>query len=393
MPRREVERLADGARARRRIGEAAGEIADPREVQARLGVGGELERAARRGGLDEALQEAAVGVARPVDRRRAHDRPRKARRPDEPLGPQLARAVGLARSQRRALGLRILREVAVDHARRDERQPRGGGVPGHGGQDGGGALDDRAPRLERVGGGDARERHVGEVHDDVRGRVAQLACERRRVVGAAAAQLGARQQRLAPPRPRALGVGLATGEVGPVVVEHDDGVAALEQLVREVRTDEPPTSDQQRPSHRTGHPDIIAAVSATPVAGNLYDKYGSQHPVVRRLMASFLAALDALVAETAPATLLDVGCGEGIVTRRMAAATGARATGLDVESRRLRAIWASDASGVELRHRRRAGAAVRRRRVRSRDPRRDAAARRRIRVARWPRPRASRASG
>jgi len=87
-------------------------------------------------------------------------------------------------------------------------------------------------------------------------------------------------------------------------------------------------------------------VSATPVTGNVFDKYASQHPVVRRLMASFFAALDALVAQAAPATLLDVGCGEGIVTRRMAAATGARTTGLDVESRRLRAIWASDASGI-----------------------------------------------
>lgn len=85
-------------------------------------------------------------------------------------------------------------------------------------------------------------------------------------------------------------------------------------------------------------------MSATSVAGNLYDKYGSANPIVRRLVSSFLVELDALVAAAAPATLLDVGCGEGIVTRRMAARSGARATGLDLESDRLAPLWAADAS-------------------------------------------------
>jgi ubiquinone/menaquinone biosynthesis C-methylase UbiE len=98
-----------------------------------------------------------------------------------------------------------------------------------------------------------------------------------------------------------------------------------------------------RPTVR--HPDIIAAVSATPVAGNVYDKYTSENPVVRRLMASFLAALDALVADAAPESVLDVGCGEGVVTRRIARATGGRVVGLDVESPRLRAAWAAAADG------------------------------------------------
>jgi ubiquinone/menaquinone biosynthesis C-methylase UbiE len=92
------------------------------------------------------------------------------------------------------------------------------------------------------------------------------------------------------------------------------------------------------------HPDIIAAVSATPVAGNVYDKYASASPVVRRMMASFLASLDALVAEAAPESVLDVGCGEGIVTRRMARAARGRVAGLDVESPRLRQAW-TDAAG------------------------------------------------
>ena len=85
-------------------------------------------------------------------------------------------------------------------------------------------------------------------------------------------------------------------------------------------------------------------MSASPVAGNVYDKYASTSPIVRRLVASFFAELDALVAEVAPATILEAGCGEGIVTRRMAAKTGARATGLDLESDRLRGHWAADPS-------------------------------------------------
>jgi ubiquinone/menaquinone biosynthesis C-methylase UbiE len=95
---------------------------------------------------------------------------------------------------------------------------------------------------------------------------------------------------------------------------------------------------------------VSATPGSAPVAGNLYDKYGSANPVVRRLMDSFLAALDALVAEVAPDSILDVGCGEGIVTRRMAASglpAGARVAGLDVDSPRLRGAWARGGAGVE----------------------------------------------
>ena len=95
------------------------------------------------------------------------------------------------------------------------------------------------------------------------------------------------------------------------------------------------------------HPDIIAAVSATPVAGNVYDKYGSANPIVRRLLSSFLTELDALVADVAPESVLDVGCGEGIVTRRIARSLDGRVVGLDVDSPRLRAAWDGAATRVE----------------------------------------------
>jgi 2-polyprenyl-3-methyl-5-hydroxy-6-metoxy-1,4-benzoquinol methylase len=74
----------------------------------------------------------------------------------------------------------------------------------------------------------------------------------------------------------------------------------------------------------------------TAVAGNLYDKYGARSPVVRGLMARFTAALDDLIAVAAPRSLLDVGCGEGVLTQRWARQLApARVVGVD----RARLAW------------------------------------------------------
>src|SRR5262249_21731756 len=54
------------------------------------------------------------------------------------------------------------------------------------------------------------------------------------------------------------------------------------------------------------------------VTGNTYDKYGSSNPIVRRLMAGFDAALEELFAQAEPRSLLDVGCGEGVLVHRWA---------------------------------------------------------------------------
>ena len=50
--------------------------------------------------------------------------------------------------------------------------------------------------------------------------------------------------------------------------------------------------------------------------GNTYDKYGSTNPVVRRLMAGFESTLDELWTKAAPQSVLDVGCGEGVLTEQ-----------------------------------------------------------------------------
>ena len=82
-------------------------------------------------------------------------------------------------------------------------------------------------------------------------------------------------------------------------------------------------------------------MSAGVPTGNAYDKYGSTNPVVKRLMAGFEGALDELFAQAAPRSLLDVGCGEGVLTERWARALGpdGRVVGIDLEDQGLRAEW------------------------------------------------------
>lgn len=47
------------------------------------------------------------------------------------------------------------------------------------------------------------------------------------------------------------------------------------------------------------------------VVGNLYDKYGSVNPIVRWIMGGFANTLSSLVAQVAPRTIHEIGCGEG----------------------------------------------------------------------------------
>jgi 2-polyprenyl-3-methyl-5-hydroxy-6-metoxy-1,4-benzoquinol methylase len=81
-------------------------------------------------------------------------------------------------------------------------------------------------------------------------------------------------------------------------------------------------------------------MSATVPTGNTFDKYGSQNPVVRRLMAGFERDLDDLFTRASPGSVLDVGCGEGVLTERWAARLGdGPVVGLDLEDPKLGAEW------------------------------------------------------
>jgi ubiquinone/menaquinone biosynthesis C-methylase UbiE len=76
--------------------------------------------------------------------------------------------------------------------------------------------------------------------------------------------------------------------------------------------------------------------------GNTFDKYGSTNPLVRRLMAGFQATLDELFDQAAPRSVLDVGCGEGLLTAGWAQRLGrGRVVGVDLEDPKLRAEWAA----------------------------------------------------
>jgi 2-polyprenyl-3-methyl-5-hydroxy-6-metoxy-1,4-benzoquinol methylase len=52
--------------------------------------------------------------------------------------------------------------------------------------------------------------------------------------------------------------------------------------------------------------------------GNVYDKYGTQNPIARRLMAGFMSDLDQLVERTGAREAHEVGCGEGELSIRLA---------------------------------------------------------------------------
>jgi 2-polyprenyl-3-methyl-5-hydroxy-6-metoxy-1,4-benzoquinol methylase len=86
------------------------------------------------------------------------------------------------------------------------------------------------------------------------------------------------------------------------------------------------------------------STATTPVeevpTGNTFDKYGSTNPVVRRLMAGFEGTLAELFAQAAPASVLDVGCGEGVLTHQWAQQLGdRRIVGIDLDDDKLKAEW------------------------------------------------------
>lgn len=90
------------------------------------------------------------------------------------------------------------------------------------------------------------------------------------------------------------------------------------------------------------------AGSGTVPTGNTYDKYATKNPIERRLVATFFRRFESLLPVTAPATVLEVGVGEGQVSRRVAARyPGTLAVGLDLPDAELASRWdAIDGRGV-----------------------------------------------
>ena len=84
---------------------------------------------------------------------------------------------------------------------------------------------------------------------------------------------------------------------------------------------------------------MSTATGAGVPTGNTFDKYGSTNPVVRRLMARFERDMFELLDRAAPASILDVGCGEGVLTEQWADRVAGRVVGFDLEDPKLEAEW------------------------------------------------------
>jgi 2-polyprenyl-3-methyl-5-hydroxy-6-metoxy-1,4-benzoquinol methylase len=81
------------------------------------------------------------------------------------------------------------------------------------------------------------------------------------------------------------------------------------------------------------------------VTGNTYDKYNTRNPLARALQRGFERNLDDLLASAEPQSLLDVGCGEGVLTQRWAQALAPRrVVGIDLDDPLLAAEWAKRAA-------------------------------------------------
>jgi SAM-dependent methyltransferase len=85
----------------------------------------------------------------------------------------------------------------------------------------------------------------------------------------------------------------------------------------------------------------MTGVTQEPVpTGNTYDKYGSTNPVVRKLMTGFESTLEELWTKASPESILDVGCGEGVLTEQWADKLGSgRIVGIDLDDPKLKAEW------------------------------------------------------
>ncbi len=94
------------------------------------------------------------------------------------------------------------------------------------------------------------------------------------------------------------------------------------------------------PSQKSG-PVTITTSDDGIITGNTYDKYNTTNPVAKRLQAGFERQLAELFTRAAPTSLLDVGCGEGVLVHEWATQLGdKRVVGIDLEEPSIQAGWA-----------------------------------------------------
>lgn len=76
--------------------------------------------------------------------------------------------------------------------------------------------------------------------------------------------------------------------------------------------------------------------------GNAFDKYATRHPAERAMMAGFLRRFDAALPEAAPARVVEVGMGEGVIAHRVRQRyPDAAIVGIDLPDEGLGGHWRS----------------------------------------------------
>ncbi|MBX7080101.1 MAG: class I SAM-dependent methyltransferase [Nannocystaceae bacterium] len=61
----------------------------------------------------------------------------------------------------------------------------------------------------------------------------------------------------------------------------------------------------------------VGAVADDNIVGNHYDKYGTRNPIARALVRGFLGAVTELYRSTGARSVLEVGCGEGLLAQHL----------------------------------------------------------------------------
>jgi SAM-dependent methyltransferase len=84
--------------------------------------------------------------------------------------------------------------------------------------------------------------------------------------------------------------------------------------------------------------EVEVPTAAVPT-GNTYDKYGSSNPFVRRLMSGFEQCMFDMLDISQPRSIVDVGCGEGVLTEQWAKRTPGKVVGIDLDDPKLRSEW------------------------------------------------------
>jgi ubiquinone/menaquinone biosynthesis C-methylase UbiE len=84
--------------------------------------------------------------------------------------------------------------------------------------------------------------------------------------------------------------------------------------------------------------EVETQATAVPT-GNTFDKYGSSNPLVRRLMSGFEHCMFDMLDIAQPRSIVDVGCGEGVLTELWARRTPGKVVGIDLDDPKLRTEW------------------------------------------------------